>query len=101
MNSLASCATGERRARLLALDQIALAQERQRGERGEAGHCGRLDAGEVLGERRRVVDRAAQQTGQAGEHLPITLLRVAPLQLVEMVTLSGRLGAARAPGAHS
>ncbi len=87
--------------RLLALDQIALPQERQRGERREAGHRGRLDTGEVPGQRRRVVDGAAQQIGQAGEHVPIALARLAPLQPVEMVPLSERLGAARAPRAHS
>jgi hypothetical protein len=48
-----------------------------------------------------VVDGAAQQIGQAGEHRPITLPRLAPLEPVEMITLPERLGAAHTPRAHS
>ena len=102
MNSLASCAIGvavrppNGGSGALALGQIALPQDRQRGQRRKAGH--RLPDRCRRGARRAParLDGAAHQVRQGGEHLLLALRRRAQLELVELVGLDPELQPARA-----
>jgi len=70
--------------RLLARQQVGLAQHRQRGERRARGHGIGLDAGELLGPSGRA-QRQRDQVRQPAEQLALARLRVAGLELVVMV----------------
>jgi hypothetical protein len=79
----------ERAHTLLALDQLALAQHRQAGERSKAGDPVRVDAGQMLGHGRGLLQRVAQEAGQGGQQLRVPARRLADLEPIVILAAGG------------